>query len=108
MTAKELQTLIAAEIDSNWSLTNLHGCDLKHCLVFPELQDFKNHGSFPIEDRGETISLRLVLEECPDDRSGYKIVYSDELGMFGLAVDDNPMDTFIGFYGTFLETYRAM
>jgi hypothetical protein len=108
MNAQEVQNLIETEIDGDWSLTNLHGCDLKRCLVFPTLHEFEDHGSFPVEARVETIRLWLVLEECPEDWSGYKIVYSDVHDMFGLAVDDKPMYSFIGFYGTFLETYRAM
>jgi hypothetical protein len=58
---------------------------------------------------GETLGLWLVLEEIPESNSGYKIVFDEASGTFGLAISgaqDN--DVFIGFYGTFLETLEGM
>ena len=49
-----------------------------------------------------------LLEELPKDRNGYRIVYGELAGMFGLAVPGASRDVFIGYYGSFLDTYRGM
>ncbi len=60
-------------------------------------------------DASETVLLWLVLEENPDQRNGYKVVYSEEKGMFGLAVRQaDGTDWFLGGYGSFLDAYDAM
>lgn len=54
-------------------------------------------------------SLWLVLEEMPEDKSRYKIVFAEQSGMFGLATDNiHGRDVFLGLYGTFLETLESM
>jgi len=108
MTPEEVSALIENEIAGNWSQTNWHGCDLRRCLVTPELRDYDDRGAPPPVDPPHVVKMWLVLEEVPEDRSGYKIVYNGEVGMFGLAVPGSPRDVFIGFYGSFLETYAGM
>jgi hypothetical protein len=112
MTPEAVRELIEKEIGGDWSLSNLHGCDLKRCLVPPELREYDDCGfGRPFADPPPAIRLWLVLEEVPEERNGYKIVYDEESGMFGLAVPPVPgkcRDVFIGFYGDFLETYRNM
>ena len=104
MKASEVSEIIEREINGNWSLSNAHGVDLKRCLVPPIKLTYDD--SFK-ED--ETIELWLVLEEIPEDKSGYKIVYDERSGMFGLATRGaHAQDVFIGFYGTFLETLEGM
>jgi len=104
MEASEVSEIIEREVNSNWSLSNAHGVDLKRCLVLPNKKTYED--SFR---QGETIELWLVLEEIPEDRSGYKIVYDEKSAMFGLAVNSaHADDVFIGFYGTFLETLKGM
>ena len=46
-----------------------------------------------------------MLEERPETRDGYKIVYDDETRQVGLATGNR---VFIGFYGTFIQTLDAM
>jgi len=107
MNASEVMEIIKCEIDDNWTLSNAHGVDLRKCLL-PQPMKKTYEDSFK---EGETIELWLVLEEIPEDESGYKIVFDEESQMFGLAVPgshENDNDIFIGFYGTFLETLEAM
>lgn len=109
MTPEAIRSLIEREVAGNWSLTNLHGCDLRRCLVSPELKEYDDcGGGRPLVEPYPVIYLWLVLEELPDDPDGYKIVYGEQTGMFGLAVSGSARDIFIGYYGTFLETYESM
>lgn len=50
-----------------------------------------------------------MLEEKPQEQSGYKIVFDETERQFGLAIPgQNGADVFLGFYGTFLDTFNAM
>jgi hypothetical protein len=109
MTAEGVRELIEREVAGDWSLTNLHGCDLRRCLVPPALREYDDCGwGRPLVKPYPVVRLWLVLEELPADRGGYKIVYGEETGMFGLAVPGSDRDVFIGYYGTFRDTYRSM
>jgi hypothetical protein len=104
MEAGEVSKIVESEINGNWSLSNAHGVDLKRCLVKPQKQVYED--SF---NPNETIELWLVLEEIPEDKSGYKIVFDEKTGMFGLASEGfHELDVFIGFYGSFLNTLEGM
>jgi hypothetical protein len=77
--------------------------------VPPELREYDNlGGGRPLVEPPPVIHLWLVLEENPEDCSGYKIVYGEQVEMFGLAVASGSRDVFIGYYGSFLDTYRGM
>jgi hypothetical protein len=103
MTSEEITHLVEAQINGHWSCSNAHGVDLRKCLVTPRKMLFD--GSNP-DDKFE---LWLVLEECPEDCSGYKIVFDEETGEFGLATPgwhNNPC--FLGAYGSFFDAFDAM
>lgn len=104
MGAGEISELIEREVGGDWSLSNAHGVDLRRCLVAPTKRLYED--SFR---RGEMIELWLVLEEVPEDRSGYKIVFDEGSRTFGLATGNvaGP-DVFLGYYGSFLKTLEAM
>jgi hypothetical protein len=105
MKAFEVSEIIEREVAGNWSLSNAHGVDLKRCLIVPPVKRVYED-SFK---EGETLELWLVLEEIPESNSGYKIVFDEASGMFGLAISGtHNNDVFIGFYGTFLETLEGM
>ncbi len=110
MTSESVRELIEREIADEWSQTNSHGCDLQRCLVSPELREYEDcGGGRPLVDPLPSIKLWLVLEENPNDSSGYKIVFGEDNGMFGLATSNTiGGDIFLGFYGTFREAYCAM
>ncbi|MFL6230742.1 MAG: hypothetical protein ACJ741_18365 [Pyrinomonadaceae bacterium] len=105
MKASEVSEIVEHEIDGNWLLSNAHGVDLKRCLIAPPVKRLYED-SFR---QGETMELWLVLEEVPETSSGYKIVFDEGSGMFGLAISGaHSNDVFIGFYGTFIETLEGM
>ena len=106
MSAQQVTELIEKEIAGDWDRQNPHGVNLKKCLVVPPVRktyDDACHGA-------QIVDLWLVLEENPEKKSGYKIVFDDSREQFGLAVDDarTCRAAFIGCYGTFLETLDAM
>ncbi|MFH1731387.1 MAG: hypothetical protein ABIF82_07035 [Planctomycetota bacterium] len=104
MTAEEVTTLINREVGADRKRTNAHGCTLERCLVTPSPAHFKCG-----PDASETVVVWLVLEEDFDQRNGYKIVYGEDKGMFGLAMRvADGTDWFVAWYGSFLETYDAM
>jgi hypothetical protein len=108
MTSDEVHQLIEQEIAGDWTLTNHHVCDLRVCLVPPILVTCENpQPGIPLTN-SPLISLWLVLEEFPDEKDGYKIVYDDRRDMFGLAISGSTRPVLIGYYGTFRETYAAM
>jgi hypothetical protein len=105
MEASQVSQIVADEINGDWSVSNAHGIDLKRCLVVPARHDYAD----PITE-DQSVSLWLVLEEVPEDQSGYKIVFDEATLQFGLAIGDTERnrDVFLGYYGTFLETLASM
>ena len=103
MESGEILTLIELEIAGDWSHTNAHGVNLRTCLVTPEKKLYHLHPN-------GTQELWLVLEEDPTTRGGYKIVYDDVRKEFGLATADisDPIDFYLGPYGSFFKTLDAM
>ncbi len=103
MLAEEITQLIEAEIADDWTRSNANGVDLRKCLVEPTRQEFED--SF---DPSRKITLWLVLEEDPETRNGYMIVFGEDEKMFGLAIQLIKTETFLGLYGSFIETLECM
>ena len=105
MEASDVSQILENEIAGDWSVSNAHGVDLERCLVAPVRCDYAD----PIVD-GRSLSMWLVLEEVPEDHSGFKIVFDEATRQFGLATADAKQnrDVFLGFYGTFLEALKSM
>jgi hypothetical protein len=101
MIADEVKALVDADIRRNWPpVMNWHGIELERCLLLqPELRTYRN--SFP---RDELVQLWLVLQEERGDESSYQVVFDEDSGEFGLATGG----TFLGLYGTFVETVAGM
>jgi len=106
MTSEEVRQFVEHQIGGLWNLRNDHNCDLKKCLVIPEKKRYLDpHNEY------QGIEFWLVLEEDPETRNGYKIIYDEKEGMFGLVAPGAEKDRcpiFIGYYGDFLETYMGM
>ena len=105
MTPSEVRDIVEREIAGDRSRRNAHGCDFDRCLVEPRLAEFENSG-YP--GATGTAMLWVVLEEDPETRGGYMIVFEEAAGKFGLAVPGERLPVYIGRYGTFLETFNAM
>lgn len=103
MNAEEIKKIIARELDESKSVSNWHGVSLHECLVNPTKRNYED--SF---NQGEVIELWLVLEECPNEKDGYQIVFDEKMHEFGLALPGNELDLFLGYYGSFLEALEGM
>jgi|SRR5258708_4822342 hypothetical protein len=106
MTSAEVQMLVKTEIGGDWSQSNAHGVDLRKCLVQPRKVACRN--TFPKLHGGKPLELWIVLEERPDKRDGYLIVFDETQRVFGLADWDGETPVFLGFHGTFLNTLEGM
>ena len=125
MSPDEVWQKIMRELGDDWDRPNHHGIVLSRCLVRPpelrnynvlqwppkKLEGLTADGRPSVEVRYSVVELWLVLEEKPETKGGYKIVYDEKSGLFGLAASGEPLlpgDTFEGPRGTFIETLEAM
>jgi len=108
MSSADVRAIVEAEIGDESLQSNLHGVDLRKCLVQPRKVSCRN--TFPKLDDGKPLDLWIVLEETPGEKGGYLIVYDEIRKAFGLAVWDWNGDTpvFIGFHGDFISTLQGM
>ena len=70
---------------SIWMLSNLHGVDLKKCLVQPEGYGLLEHFSDTGPNKGKNLDMWIVLEEEPGSNTGYLIVFDDKRPNMDLA-----------------------
>jgi hypothetical protein len=101
-----LKRLIKEDLKMN-PLKGAHGIDsenINEFLIEPKLE--KYIGS---SNRNDIFEVWTVLQENPDNRSGYTIFYDPEDKGFGLGLytsDDQLMH--LGFYGSFSKTLNSM
>lgn len=103
MTPKEIAQLIEKEINGDWSISNLHGCDLKKCLIRPKRRTLNFHNG--IRDTW------IVLEEDPINLDKFMIYFDEETNKFGLA-ERSESSKYYGFvcnsYDTFIAAFKSM
>jgi hypothetical protein len=107
--AADVSRIIQEQVGPNESLPNSHGISLRRCLTKPALIKVTHRRVLngQIEDATETVWL--VLEERPAEKDGYKIVFNEHNGLFGLASPGFPNDPFpCGYYGDFPTTLASM
>ena len=103
MTSEQVHALVVAQIGDQWDRTNLHGVDLRRCILWPQ--------SITAADvRGEVQSdVWLVLLETPGRRLGWGIVYQEETGEFGLVqFTEDYAPCLVGLYAQFMDALEAM
>ncbi len=93
--------MIEKEIGGDRSATNLHGCDLKSCLIRPKKRKIRFSG-------GALKEVWIVLEEMPETGDGFKIFFDDENGKFGLAGHAEPFAYACNSHDTFLAAFKSM
>ena len=111
MTSREVESKVKAEIAGRWDETNAHGVDLRVSLMKPEKIRVINRSVAHGKVMDEVIECWLILEEDIKECSGYKIVFDESRGSFGLASAGFRKDRYpglCGFYGDFWTTFHAM
>jgi hypothetical protein len=112
VTAADVSKLIADEIAAageDWfeqPENNPHGLELSRCLITPAWVTCTN--TFPEFRGGKPFEAWLVLEELPNNDDGYRIIFDEEVGKFGLACGTRREPIFIGWHGSFLHTVQGM
>jgi hypothetical protein len=101
VTPSEVRDIIEREIAGDRSRRNAHGCTFDRCLVEPHLIEYPNSGYPGVTG---TATLWVVLEEDPQTLDGYKIVFDEATGKFGLALPGY----YMGPYGSFLKAFDSM
>jgi hypothetical protein len=104
MTPKEIAKLIEKEINGDWSISNLHACDLKKCLIRPKKRKIFYFGDGIKE-------VWIVLEENPETLEGFMVCFDHETKKFGLA-EHSESSFYYGYicnsHDTFLAAYDSM
>ncbi len=103
MTPKDLTRIIEEELARAGPGFVWHGRALGECLQEPKKLRFLNS-----HNNDEAKELWLVFEEGPEPGEGYKVVYDEDLSLFGLAVNGITDPVLIGLYGGFVETLNSM
>ena len=105
MTSREVAERVRREIGDQWGASNLHGVDLRRCLVEPRKTTF-----VAAWDAQQTVEAWVVLEETPGEPTGgYLIAFDEGEDAYGLAdVGRDGQLCFLGYYGDFLTTLAGM
>ena len=100
MKPKEISQIIEKEVNGDWTISNLHGCDLKRCLVRPKRRKlyFGN----------EIKEYWIVLEELPETLHGFKIYFDERTKKFGLAGHSEPFGYVCNSHDIFLKDFKSM
>ena len=109
MTPEQVRQLVEQEIGDRWAESNDHGVDLRTSLVTPRLIECRN--TFPHAHRPDpsTLPMWVVLEEQPGSHEGYVILFDEAKRRFGLGdVSQDGRVVFLGYHGSFWETFHGM
>ena len=104
MTSEEVRALVHSQIGEQRARRNLHGCDLRECLVDPPEKLVLVKATDETDTEGW-----LVLREDPAGGPGYAIIYHEESGEFGLTqFAEGYAPCLLGLYGQFFDAFEAM
>lgn len=104
VTPAEVRALVHDQIGGQWDRRNLHGCDLRECLVEPP----ERLALVRADDETDTEGW-LVLQEDPGGGPGYAVVYHEASAGFGLVqFAEGYAPCILGLHRTFFEAFDAM
>ncbi|MBE7528511.1 MAG: hypothetical protein HND44_12335 [Chloroflexi bacterium] len=106
MKSEEVAELIQSEIRTQKHEIDNLGWEWQTNLVPPRRVSF----GYDPYDSNAAIELWVVFVEILENcRTGYTIVYDEEVNKFGLATSGHGNQPFfLGYYGSFLDTLKAM
>ncbi|HRQ55710.1 MAG TPA: hypothetical protein PL018_15740 [Ignavibacteriaceae bacterium] len=102
---KEYILLKIKEETENSEIDCAHGINkenLNEHLVFPSKEKYTG------TDANDIFYLWTVLEENPNEKDGYTIVFDEDCNDFGLGLHTKDGLMYLGNYGSFVETLNAM
>jgi hypothetical protein len=103
MTPLQVRELVEQEIGGQWDRSNLHGVDLRTCLMEPQLAECRDLAT------GKQVELWLVLSECPGSDNCYGVGYDERSKVFCLVDFNSGSPPLLeGRYGGFLRAVEAM
>jgi len=111
MTASDVRVLVEDQIGERWDESNPRDINLRHSLVPPQRMKFTH---WFVGDAGvayRNIDAWLVLEERRKKSDGYKVIYDEQTGKFGLALRGWHNDPYLSvdtFFGDFWSAFNAM
>ncbi len=111
MTTDQVRQLVEDQIAGAWEESNHHGVCLRQSLVAPTLITVIDRQVRKGKIMECDIDVWLVLIENPSTQDGYRIVYSEAEGCFGLAsqgFETDPHPVLCGWYGDFMTTFKGM
>jgi hypothetical protein len=111
MNAMDVSRIVRDQVGTSASLPNSHGVELRRCLTTPTLIKVTHRSVLDGKTKDTTEIVWLVLEERPVEKDGYKIIFNEVRGLFGLASSGFPNDPFpvlCGYYGDFPTTLASM
>lgn len=111
MTAADVSRILKDQIGGRSYLPNSHRIDLDRCLITPILFKIIHRRVKDGKMKDSVERVWLVLDERPGKTDGYKIIFNEDIGEFGLASDGFPIDPFpilCGYYGDFPTTLAGM
>ncbi len=106
MTSDEVRAIVTAEIGDDSPRSNPLGEYLRTRLVTPRLVSCRN--TFPQLDAGRPLDLWIVFEETPGQKDGYLIAFDEQKRQFGLAAWNGDAPVFLGYHGSFIDTFEGM
>ncbi|HVV99488.1 MAG TPA: hypothetical protein VHB77_04070, partial [Planctomycetaceae bacterium] len=83
MNSEDVSRLIEHQIGDLGSLPNSHGVELHRCLTNPTLIQVTHRRVLNGKTKDSTEIVWLVLEERPDEKDGYKIIFNEKMRSFG-------------------------
>ncbi len=108
MTEIEIANIIKTEISED-QFDNWHGIskdNLAEFLITPTRKQYFDSWT------DKLVTKWLVLDESPNEKDGYQIVFDEETKLFGLATKSSKhsdtIGTHIGDYGSFIDTLNGM
>lgn len=103
MMSDQVKKIVIEQIGDDWNHTNLHGINLRRCIVPPQRIVAVNAWD---EQNAE---VWLVLLENPESRLGYGVVYHETSEEFGLVqFTEGHSPCLLGLYGSFFDALDGM
>ena len=102
MTSNEVKAMVDKSLSKYMGYKNDYGCIVSKCLITPEKLLF-------VDVDNSEVELWDILEEDPEKRDGYMVVYDEKEKLYGIAIHSVLKELIaLEFYKSFLEAFESM